>query len=62
MKLTQDTYNIPKEVLEEVLDALQNHWFDGDYNNEEVIEAQRSLEAEIEEQEIIANNLAIPAP
>ena len=54
MKLKKEQYKISKQTLEEVLEALQNNWFtsadDEDYNYDDIMDAQRSLEIEIESQ------------
>jgi hypothetical protein len=56
MKLTKEKYTVSRATLEEVIDALNNNWFvsvgDGEeYNNEDVISAQHSLEDELKRQE-----------
>ena len=48
----KQVFIITKETLEEVLDALSDHWFseDGEHNNNDIIDAERVLKAEIESQ------------
>ena len=47
-------YQISKDTLDKVLDALRWHWFseDGESNNDDVVEASRLLEDEIAKQEV----------
>lgn len=44
-------YSISSETVEKCVVALSAHWFDstGEYNNDEVIDASKSLEKEIKE-------------
>lgn len=60
MELKKDSYIISKSTLEKVLNALSNNWFttsadsDGyteDFNNDDVIEADELLKAEVEKQQ-----------
>ena len=47
------TFNITKETIEKVLDVLSDHWFsdDGEYNNDDIMEADKALRAEVKAQE-----------
>ena len=47
------TFNITKETIEKVLDALADNWFsnDGQRNNDDIIEADKALRAEVKSQE-----------
>lgn len=42
-------YEITKNTLEKVLEALSNNWFsdDGEFNKDDIIEAQELLEHEL---------------
>ena len=60
MKLTLDSYTVSRETLEAVLSALGDNWFtlisgrDGyadEYNNDDVIDADKRLQAELLAQE-----------
>ena len=55
MKLTKDKYIVSRQTIEKVLDALDAHWFysndEDEYNNDDVIEADKKLQIEIKEQE-----------
>ena len=41
--------SVPKPLFEQVLECLHAHWFDGEYNNEDLIEVTVELEKLIEE-------------
>ena len=49
-----NSYVISKEVIDQVLEALSNHWFSGpdgdgeDSNNKDIISADKALKEEIE--------------
>lgn len=53
MKLKLERYEVTAETLVKVIEALGEHWFsNGGYtNNDEVIAAQKELEAELNLQE-----------
>jgi len=55
MKFNKEIYLISKETLVKVNEALGANWFHSDgqdeWNNDEVINAHKSLKKEIEEQE-----------
>ena len=52
--LIGNSYVISKEVIDQVLEALSNHWFSGpdgdgeDSNNKDIISADKALKEEIE--------------
>ena len=56
MRLTKTRYLISRETIEKCIEALGNNWFsyDGEdeYNNEDIIEAHRRLQKEVESQDI----------
>jgi len=51
MDLTKQYYRISKDTIEKCLEALGNNWFDGDYNNNDIIKADEALQEEIEKQQ-----------
>lgn len=55
MKLTLDKYIVSRKTLEVVLEALESNLYtssiDGDYNNENVIDADKLLHSELKHQE-----------
>lgn len=55
MKLTLDKYIVSRKTLEVVLEALESNLYtssiDGDYNNENVIDADKLLRSELKHQE-----------
>jgi len=68
MTLTLEKYTVSRETLEVVLEALGDNWFssvdEGDgymesYNNDDVIEADKRLQAELAAQEPNAESEAL---
>lgn len=57
MELTKEKYTISRDTIKKVLDALGDNWFSSDgeeeYNNDDIVEADKALQEEIETQEKI---------
>ena len=55
LDLKNEKYTVSKDVLEQVLTALSDNWFGGprgEYNNDDIIDAQERLEKVLEKQHV----------